>query len=73
MPGDLIGDGLGAVLRIVLRIIIELFCEGLLCGTGRFLIRLTCPHCRPGDFSCAMVGFLFWAGLVAALFFLLKP
>jgi hypothetical protein len=65
MLGDIAGELLGGVLRVVASLFSEVVFELLLKGCGYAIIRLIRPRSDPSEGACAVVGILFWVGVVA--------
>ena len=71
MPiGDIAGEALGGVARFAGRVLFEIVFELIVQGTGHLLLRFLRPKSDPGDTASAIVGLLFWAGVVAGGFWL---
>lgn len=71
MPlGELAGEAVGGLFRFVAWLAWDLLVEGVLYGTGRFVLRRF-GYAEPGDAACLLVGLLTWAALVIGLLVLL--
>lgn len=71
MPlGDLVGEAAGGLARFVVWLVWDLLIEGVLHGTGRFVLRRF-GYAEPGDTACVLMGLLTWGALVVGVVLLL--
>lgn len=69
---DIAGSLLGGLFRFVIYVFVDIFFEAIIKGTGHFVLVTLRPRKEPSEAACAVVGLLFWAGLVAVAVLILR-